>query len=87
MRRTLALTLLAGSLGAVAPVRAAAQEAADGFIAVGEMAPDFALPGATRYGLLAAAGAPERLPRRDRRPRLLLQGPDQGLNGPDDSVP
>jgi peroxiredoxin len=27
--------------------------AQDGLIAVGEMAPDFALPGATRYGALA----------------------------------
>ena len=28
-------------------------DAQDGLIAVGEMAPDFALPGATRYGALA----------------------------------
>ncbi len=52
MRRTLALTLLAGSLGVALPAGIAAQEAGGGFLAVGETAPDFALPGATRYGLL-----------------------------------
>jgi peroxiredoxin Q/BCP len=52
MRRTLALTLLAGSLGAALPAQAHAQAANSGFLAVGAMAPDFALPGATRYGLL-----------------------------------
>lgn len=52
MRRTLALMLVAGSLGAAAPAPASAQEVENGFLAVGEMAPDFALPGATRYGLL-----------------------------------
>lgn len=31
---------------------AAAQEAGSGLLAVGEPAPDFELPGATRYGLL-----------------------------------
>ena len=36
------------ALGAVPPV--AAQDS--GLLAIGEMAPDFALPGATRYGLL-----------------------------------
>jgi len=29
-----------------------AQESGSGLLAVGEMAPDFELPGATRYGLL-----------------------------------
>jgi peroxiredoxin Q/BCP len=52
MRRTVALALLAGSLGLAAPAAAGAQEAGSGLIAVGEMAPDFALPGATRYGVL-----------------------------------
>ncbi len=32
------------------PVDAGAQDS--GLLAVGEMAPDFALPGATRYGIL-----------------------------------
>ncbi|MEQ9397632.1 MAG: hypothetical protein RJQ04_00545 [Longimicrobiales bacterium] len=52
MRRTAALALLAGSLALGAPSDAAAQERGAELIAVGEMAPDFALPGATRYGLL-----------------------------------
>ena len=52
MRRIAALALLAGSLAAGAPADAAAQVAGTGLLAVGEMAPDFALPGATRYGLL-----------------------------------
>ena len=52
MRRTAALALLMGSVGAVLPAPATAQEAGDHLIAVGEMAPDFELPGATRYGIL-----------------------------------
>lgn len=52
MRRTAALALLAGSLALGAPADAAAQQAGSGLLAVGEMAPDFALPGATRYGML-----------------------------------
>lgn len=52
MRRTVALALLTGSLGLGMPAAAAAQDAGSGLLAVGEMAPDFALPGATRYGLL-----------------------------------
>ncbi|HSM59761.1 MAG TPA: hypothetical protein VK849_03145 [Longimicrobiales bacterium] len=52
MRRT-ALALLAGSLGLGASAPGAAQEAGAGLLAVGEMAPDFALTGATRYGVLA----------------------------------
>jgi len=52
MRRIAALALLAGSLALGAPADAAAQQAGSGLLAVGEMAPDFALPGATRYGVL-----------------------------------
>lgn len=52
MRRIAALALLAGSLAVAAPADAGAQVAGKGLLAVGEMAPDFALPGATRYGLL-----------------------------------
>lgn len=52
MRRTLVLAALVGTLAAAAPVRASAQEGSGDFLAVGEMAPDFALPGATRYGVL-----------------------------------
>ena len=52
MRRLAALAVLAGSLALGAPADAAAQDAGSGLLAVGEMAPDFALPGATRYGLL-----------------------------------
>lgn len=50
---TLALSILVGAgLGGVAPADAAAQEAESHLLPVGEMAPDFALPGATRYGPL-----------------------------------
>ena len=52
MRRIAAIALLAGVLGMGAPAAAGAQETGSGFLAVGEMAPDFALPGATRHGLL-----------------------------------
>ena len=52
MRRLTALALLAGVLATGAPATAGAQETGSGFLAVGEMAPDFALPGATRHGLL-----------------------------------
>ncbi len=56
MRRTIWLAAMAGAGGlalGVAPTPATAQEeAGSGLLAVGEMAPDFALPGATRYGQL-----------------------------------
>ncbi|HSW31180.1 MAG TPA: hypothetical protein VLH75_16965 [Longimicrobiales bacterium] len=52
MRRITALALLAGSLIVAAPADAGAQVAGSGLLAVGEMAPDFALPGATRHGVL-----------------------------------
>ena len=54
MRRTTAFALLAGSLCLGLPATAAAQAAGSNLLAVGEMAPDFALPGATRYGQLNA---------------------------------
>jgi peroxiredoxin Q/BCP len=47
MRRFAALFLLAGVLGLGSPAEADAQ-----LLAVGEMAPDFELPGATRFGVL-----------------------------------
>jgi len=52
MRRIAAMVFLAGALGMGTPDNAGAQDAGSGLLAVGEMAPDFALPGATRYGLL-----------------------------------
>ena len=48
MRRAICVGLLAGAIAMGAPNDAGAQE----LLAVGEMAPDFALPGATRYGTL-----------------------------------
>jgi peroxiredoxin Q/BCP len=51
MRRAMCVALLAGAIVTGAPVDAGAQDS--GLLAVGEMAPDFALPGATRYGVLA----------------------------------
>ena len=50
MRKALCVALLAGAIAMGAPVDAGAQDS--GLLAVGEMAPDFALPGATRYGVL-----------------------------------
>ncbi len=50
MRKLIALGLLAGVIAMGAPAEASAQD--PGLLAVGAMAPDFALPGATRYGLL-----------------------------------
>jgi len=50
MRNAICLALLAGAFAMGAPAEASAQ---DGLIEVGAMAPDFALPGATRYGPLA----------------------------------
>jgi hypothetical protein len=52
MRRLAATVLLAGAAALGGPTDAAAQDSGSGLLAVGEMAPDFALPGATRYGLL-----------------------------------
>jgi peroxiredoxin Q/BCP len=49
MRNALFLAVLAGGIALGAPADARAQ----GLLAVGEMAPDFELPGATRYGALA----------------------------------
>ncbi len=51
MRKAICVALLAGTFVMGAPVDAGAQ-ATSGLLAVGEMAPDFALPGATRYGVL-----------------------------------
>jgi len=53
MRRLVTLGLLAGTLMMAAPEQGAAQDEPD-FLAVGEVAPDFELTGATRYGLLEA---------------------------------
>jgi peroxiredoxin Q/BCP len=50
MRKAICVALLAGAFAMGAPADASAQDS--GLLAVGEMAPDFALPGATRYGSL-----------------------------------
>ena len=50
MRKSIALGLLAGVIAMGTPAKVSAQDS--GLLAVGDMAPDFALPGATRYGLL-----------------------------------
>lgn len=52
MRRIVTTLLVAGALGTGVPADVSAQDAGAGLLAVGEMAPDFALPGATRYGVL-----------------------------------
>jgi hypothetical protein len=52
MRNVAALALVVGALVAVGPTDAAAQEST--LLAVGEMAPDFELPGTTRYGVLSS---------------------------------
>lgn len=52
MRKAISLGMLTALLAVGAPDRVEAQAQPDGLLEVGEMAPDFALPGATRYGLL-----------------------------------
>ena len=52
MRRIMTVALMAGAFVLALPTATQAQESESGLLAVGEMAPDFALPGATRYGLL-----------------------------------
>ncbi len=51
-RRLLVAAALAGAVSIGAPEGTEAQEAGDGLIEVGAMAPDFALTGATRHGVL-----------------------------------
>ena len=50
MRKAICVALLAGGFVMAAPNDVGAQDG--GLLAVGEMAPDFALPGASRYGVL-----------------------------------
>jgi len=52
MRRTVALGLFAGALMLAGPNDVSAQEGPS-FLAVGEMAPDFAFTGATRHGVIS----------------------------------
>ena len=52
MRRFALAGLTVAAVGVAAPAPVAAQDAGSNLLAVGEMAPDFALPGATRYGVL-----------------------------------
>lgn len=54
MPRLAMIGLLAGGLSLAGAAPAATQEAESGLLPVGAMAPDFELPGATRYGLLKA---------------------------------
>ncbi len=51
MRQAIFMVLLAGTFAFSAPP-VAAQDAPSTLLEVGQMAPDFALPGATRYGAL-----------------------------------
>ncbi len=53
MRRLIALGLVAGAVYAARPAPTQAQQTEPHFLAVGQMAPDFSLPGASRYGVLA----------------------------------
>lgn len=52
MRKAISLGMLAAALALGTPGQVDAQATPDGLLEVGAMAPDFALPGATRYGLL-----------------------------------
>ncbi|MDH3207433.1 MAG: redoxin domain-containing protein [Gemmatimonadota bacterium] len=51
MRKAICLAAMAGAFALAAPACSSAQSA--NLLTVGSMAPDFALPGATRYGALA----------------------------------
>lgn len=53
LRRALGIALLSTAVSSVTLAQAASAPAAS-VPAVGSMAPDFSLPGATRYGLLAS---------------------------------
>jgi hypothetical protein len=53
MRSLLAVGLIALGAAALAPVTTHAQTPEQNFLPVGALAPDFALPGATRHGVLA----------------------------------
>ncbi len=51
--RSFVLTVALAALGLGGPARASAQQPAPASpLAVGQVAPDFAIPGATRYGIL-----------------------------------
>ncbi len=52
MKRLAVLGVLAAALGLTGPTNAAAQDEQN-FLAVGEMAPDIEVVGATRYGVLS----------------------------------
>jgi peroxiredoxin Q/BCP len=52
LRRMLVAVLWAGALGAAAPLAAQTAPEGSSFLAVGTMAPDFEVQGATRYGLI-----------------------------------
>ena len=52
MRRGVLVALFAAAVALAAPSQVAAQDQESTLIAVGEMAPDFELTGATRYGVL-----------------------------------
>lgn len=52
MRKAISFGMLVAALALGAPGQVEGQAAPDGLLEVGAMAPDFALPGATRYGLL-----------------------------------
>ena len=54
---------------------------------IGATAPDFSLPGATRYGVLAKPIRLSDFEGQDGGPRVLLQGADQRLNGSNGRVP
>lgn len=58
MQRRVLILLAALALGAAAPAAAQVSEQAPQPLAIGAPAPDFELPGATRYGVL---GTPVRL--------------------------
>ena len=53
MKRWVAFGALAAAVGLTGPTNAAAQDEQN-FLAVGEMAPDIEVVGATRYGVLSS---------------------------------
>ena len=75
------------SLGLAFAQPAAAQDEGSTLIAVGEMAPDFSLPGATRYGILQGSGPLVGFEGRGGGTGVLLQSANAWLNDPNGSVP
>ena len=86
--RPLSLALVLALTPAVLPAQQSpARTGTTPPLEIGAVAPDFSLRGATRYGVLAEPGPSLRLQGEDGGAGVLLQGPNQWLNRPNERVP